>query len=115
MTQRSIGFMSQTNNLTTSQRALDAQAAQRALGVGVKMEGVPMEFRPIRTADALPEKPGKQSYEHVLCLIFVNGDWEVSQWNCEHLCWDDCLGDDFRYHPKQPSHWWPLPLTPETP
>jgi hypothetical protein len=63
----------------------------------------------IPTRDRLPEKPGLKSYEQIPCLIFVDGDWEISVWNCEHLCWDDASGDDFRYHPNKPDLWLPLP------
>ena len=68
--------------------------------------------RAIETAKRLPGKPGLRSYEHVRCLIFVNGDWEIGMWNCEHLCWDDDEGDDFRYDPTVPTHWMPLPPPP---
>ena len=66
----------------------------------------------IKTRDSLPVKPGKASYEQIPCLIFVNGEIELSVWNCEHLVWDDSSGDDFRYSPHQPSHWQPLPPPP---
>ncbi|MDO8983002.1 hypothetical protein [Cypionkella sp.] len=67
------------------------------------------------TVDALPIKPGKSSYEQICCLIYVNGAYEVAVWNCEHDCWDDAEGDDFRYHPKQPRCWMPLDAPPPTP
>jgi len=72
-----------------------------------------MEWQPIETASELPKKPGLRSYEYVRCLIFVNGDWEIGMWNCEHLCWDDDEGDDFRYHPTKPTHWMPIPAPPK--
>jgi hypothetical protein len=67
-----------------------------------------------KTSDALPEKPGLSSYEYVQCLIVVNGEWEIGNWNCEHLVWDDEECDDFKYEPTQPTHWAKLPLTLET-
>ena len=67
----------------------------------------------IKTTDRLPVKPGILSYEHVDCLIYVNGRIEMRPWNCEHLCWDDVHGDDFEYEPKEPTHWMPLPDPPE--
>lgn len=63
----------------------------------------------IRTTDRLPEKPGKEDYEHVECLVRRKGRIYVALWNCEHLCWDDDDGDDFRWHATDPSHWMPLP------
>jgi hypothetical protein len=67
------------------------------------------------TAKALPEKPGIAAYEQIPCLVFVRGQWELCVWNCEHLCWDDSEGDDFRYDPRTPSHWTPLPPNPVQP
>ncbi len=59
-----------------------------------------------KTADGLPQKPGKRDYEQIECLIILpNGDLEISVWNCEHLVWDDAEGDDFRYDPGYPTHW----------
>lgn len=71
-----------------------------------------MNCKPIETRKELPKKPGKSNYEYVRCLIFVNGNWEIGMWNCEHLCWDDDYGDDFRYDPYKPTHWMPLPPPP---
>lgn len=83
------------------QVGIDA-ALRSALPVGARVAW-------IATADRLPEKPGKRSYEQIECLIKLpNGDIEVSMWNCEHMCWDDADGDDFRFDPGQPSHWMPL-------
>lgn len=65
-----------------------------------------------KTADRLPEKPGKARYELIECLIVVKGRVEKALWNCEHMCWDDEHGDDFRYRPKEPTHWMPLPAPP---
>lgn len=67
----------------------------------------------IETKNRLPEKPGIEGYEYVRCLIYVAGSREIGMWNCEHLCWDDEHGDDFRYHPTQPTHWMPLPPPPQ--
>lgn len=66
----------------------------------------------VPTTDRLPEKPGIDSYEHVRCLIVVNGEIEIGMWNCEHLCWDDDEGDDYRYDPYTPTRWMPLPAPP---
>ena len=66
----------------------------------------------VPTTDRLPEKPGIDRYEHVRCLIVVNGEIEIGMWNCEHLCWDDDEGDDYRYDPDKPTHWMPLPAPP---
>lgn len=71
-----------------------------------------MEWQAIETARELPKKPGLKNYEHVRCLIFVNGKWKIGMWNCEHLCWDDDDGDDFRYHPTEPTYWTHLPPNP---
>ena len=69
-------------------------------------------MHPIRwnkTLDGLPKKPGKSSYEQIECLIMLpNGDVEISLWNCEHECWDDEYGDNFRHAPCKPSHWMPI-------
>ena len=59
----------------------------------------------IKTTDSLPLKPGRGSYEHVSCWIVVNGRVEEGLWNCEHECWDDSEGDDWRYDPTTPTHW----------
>lgn len=66
----------------------------------------------VPTTDRLPEKPGIDSYEHVRCLIVVNGEIEIGMWNCEHLCWDDEEGDDYLYDPDTPTHWMPPPPRP---
>ena len=66
----------------------------------------------ISTAERLPEKPGLKNYEHVYCLIFINGEIELRPWNCEHLCWDRSDGDDFEFQPKEPTHWMYLPEEP---
>jgi hypothetical protein len=68
-----------------------------------------MKLDLFKTADCLPEKPGLINYELIRCLIFVKGEWEISMWNCEHDCWDDEEGDDFRYDPLTPTHWAALP------
>ncbi len=59
----------------------------------------------IKTSEALPQKPGKASYEVIPCVIWVKGEPKLSMWNCEHLCWDDEEGDDWRYDPTTPTHW----------
>lgn len=65
------------------------------------------------TEDALPEKPGKSSYEYVPCIIRMrNGETLIRPWNCEHLVWDDAHGDDFEFHPKEPLAWMPLEALP---
>lgn len=69
----------------------------------------------IKTSERLPEKPGKASYEHVECLIVVNGLVKPGLWNCEHECWDDADGDDFLYDAFKPTHWQPLPSPPTQP
>jgi hypothetical protein len=66
----------------------------------------------IKTADRLPEKPGKRSYEYVECLIYHKGQILLRPWNCEHLCWDDEAQNDFYCDPKEPTHWMPLPNPP---
>lgn len=67
-----------------------------------------------KTADALPEKPGKHSYEYVWCIIRMkNGDTLIRPWNCEHLVWDDEHCDDFQFDPKEPLAWIALSDLPE--
>lgn len=58
-----------------------------------------------KTTDALPEKPGKESYEHVDCWVVIDGRLEELPWNCEHECWDNSDYDDFAYEKHRPSHW----------
>ena len=67
----------------------------------------------ISTNDRLPEKPGAKAYEYVWCIVFVCGEIRMLPWNCEHEVWDDEEMDDFKYHPKEVSHWMPLPAPPE--
>lgn len=47
-----------------------------------------------------PDKPGKERYEQIECLVQRKGRrWlEKLYWNCEHLVWDDSDGDDFECH-----------------
>ena len=66
----------------------------------------------IATSEKLPEKPGKDRYEYVECMIFHKGEIKLRPWNCEHLCWDDESHDDFFCDPKEPTHWMPLPAPP---
>ena len=66
-----------------------------------------------KTEDGLPQKPGLKSYEQIDCLIYIKGSYEVAVWNCEHDCWDDSDGDDFRYHPREPLCWLPLDTAPD--
>lgn len=67
----------------------------------------------ISVEDRLPDKPGVKSYEHVWCLIFVNGQIELRPWNCEHLVWDNSSGGNFEFKPKDPTHWMPVPENPQ--
>lgn len=67
----------------------------------------------ISVNDRLPEKPGLKIYEHVECLIVLNGEVIKALWNCEHLVWDDRSGDDYLCDPKTPTYWRPLPKLPE--
>jgi hypothetical protein len=62
----------------------------------------------------LPEKPGKEKYEYVWCLIYINGQIAIHPWNCEHLCWDNIDMDDHAYDAKTPTHWQPLPDAPNS-
>jgi hypothetical protein len=68
----------------------------------------------IKTSDRLPEKPGKERYEYVDCLIYYKGEVLKRPWNCEHLCWDDEQYDDFFAHPTGPTHWMLAPKAPTT-
>lgn len=62
-----------------------------------------------KTTDGLPKKPGLLPYEQIECMIWLpNGDIEVALWNCEHECWDDEHGDDYRYDPCHPTHYMPM-------
>lgn len=67
----------------------------------------------ISVKERLPEKPGKESYEHVPCL--VNSGWgiHILLWNCEHLCWDQEDGDDISDADQEVTHWMPLPEPPQ--
>lgn len=67
----------------------------------------------IKTADRLPEKPGKEKYEYVDCLIYIDGEILIRPWNCEHHVWDDESHDDFFCNATDPSHWMPLPAGPD--
>lgn len=67
------------------------------------------EWVEINTVEDMPKKVTK-SYEQYDCIIWINGEPEHAVWNCEHLCWDDYSGDDFRYDPLEPSHY--LLITP---
>lgn len=67
----------------------------------------------VPTKERLPEKPGKQGYEHVDCLIVLNGEVLSRPWNCEHLVWDREDYDDFFCEATKPSHWMLKPNPPE--
>jgi hypothetical protein len=68
----------------------------------------------IKTTDRLPETPADpKKSDHVQCLIYIKGEIEIGMWNHWHLVWDDPSGDDFRYKPREPSHWQPMPAIPE--
>ncbi len=68
------------------------------------------------TKDALPERPGKERYEHVWCIVRMpNGDTLIRPWNCEHLCWDDEAADDFAFEPTKPVAWMAIDALPELP
>lgn len=43
----------------------------------------------------MPQKPGKEAYEYVPCLIVRKGDVLARPWNCEHEVFDDEDQDDF--------------------
>ena len=66
----------------------------------------------VSTADRLPEKPSKEAYEYVECLIFHRGEIKLRPWNCEHQVWDDEAHDDFFCEATEPTHWMALPEPP---
>ena len=71
-----------------------------------RIEELEAALRWNKTADGLPQKPGKRDYEQIECLIMLpTGEIEVSMWNCEHLVWDDAEGDDFRFYSDYPALW----------
>jgi hypothetical protein len=70
------------------------------------MEQVQMPWK--ATKDGLPEKPGKQNYEQVPCLVIASGGIEILTWNCEHECWDDEEGDDYVCEPLTVKYYIPL-------
>ncbi len=43
----------------------------------------------------MPEKPGKEAYEYVECLVLHRGEVKMRPWNCEHQVFDDEEQDDF--------------------
>ena len=98
-------FADTVRYMTDGTEYIRADLVQEIVAEAVQGQWVP-------TIDRLPEKPGIDSYEHVRCLIVVNGEIEIGMWNCEHLCWDDDEGDDYRYDPYTPTHWMPLPAPP---
>lgn len=58
------------------------------------MEQVQIPWKAIK--DGLPEKPGLEQYEQVVCLVITMFDhFTILTWNCEHGCWDDEDGDDY--------------------
>jgi len=60
-----------------------------------------------------PDKPDKESYEHVYCLVFVPRYGQmILAWNCEHLCWDSEDGDDVSRYNEQVTYWMELPINP---
>lgn len=62
-----------------------------------------MNWIKIEDAESLPKKPGLKNYEQFDCMVLHQGDLKHLVWNCEHLCWDDCEGDDFYCDAVEPS------------
>lgn len=60
------------------------------------------------TRNGLPEKPGKQNYEHVPCLVILDQGFRILCWNCEHGCWDDEDGDDYMCDATEVDYYVPL-------
>lgn len=61
------------------------------------------------TKDGLPEKPGKEAYEQVQCLVITMFDHlTILTWNCEHGCWDDEDGDDYACDPMDVKYYIPI-------
>ena len=60
-----------------------------------------------------PDKPGKERYEQIPCLVVHRGEIMIRQWNCEHLVWDGEDGDDFFCRADAVTHWMPLPPLPD--
>lgn len=68
----------------------------------------------VSTKDRLPEKPNKEAYEHVNCIVLYKGDFMFLPWNCEHQCWDRPDYDDWFCNATDPSHWMLIPCFPPT-
>ena len=64
-----------------------------------------MQWTRITTMRSLPEKPGKNSYEQIDCLIWHKDEPKFRVWNCEHFVWDDASGDDYFCDPLEPTHY----------
>jgi hypothetical protein len=64
-----------------------------------------MTWVKIDKEEDLPEKPGKERYEVIACLIMHKDEVKLRMWNCEHRVWDDDEGDDFFCAALEPSHY----------
>ena len=86
--------------------AAEAASALGAVKARARKEAVSHAIAWTNTSDSLPQKPGVRDYEQIECLIRMpNGDIVIAMWNCEHECWDDADGDDYRFDPTTPTHW----------
>lgn len=56
-----------------------------------------------------PDKPGKDCYEQIPCLVLYKGKILLRQWNCEHRVWDTEDGDDFFCNTSEVTQWMVLP------
>lgn len=68
-----------------------------------------------KTSDEQPQKPGISAYEYVPCIVWMDGEIKLLQWNCQHLCWDDEFGDDHFAEAIDVDYWMPLSELPEVP